>query len=254
MRLSDLLDELRHNILGDTSDLVSGDSDQLWSNTTLVRYINEAQRRFAKRALVLRDNSTSEVVDVTISEDVTEYALHPSILGVISARIEDATRDLVRVGHSALDSYNGASTNIYATSFEQLSPAAPMAYMTDETLSEDDEGSISAVSMRVYPTPRAEDEGTIIKLRVVRMPLDDLTTSNMSQVPEIPQDHHIEMLDWAAYLALRIVDQDMGNPKRAQEFAQSFEGHVQEAKKQVLRKLNAPRPWGFGRGGYRWES
>jgi hypothetical protein len=48
MELSDLLDELRNNILYDRSDSVSGDPDQLWSDATLVRYINEAQRRFAK--------------------------------------------------------------------------------------------------------------------------------------------------------------------------------------------------------------
>lgn len=254
MKLSDLLDELRSGILNDRSDRTAGSSDYLWTDASLVRYINEAQRRFAKRSYVIRDNSTAEVVNVTLEEGVTEYTLHQSVMFVITARIEDSQLDLVRVGHSALGDYSNPNTVIYSPVFETLAPGAPQAYTTDETLGEDDDGTISAVTLRVYPEPRAEDAGTVIKLRVVRMPLDELTVNSLSAVPEIPADHHLEMLDWAAYLALRIVDQDAGNPKRAAEFAASFEGHVQDAKRLVLRKLFAPRQWGFGRGGYRWES
>jgi hypothetical protein len=117
-------------------------------------------------------------------------------------------------------------------------------------LVEDDDGTIATVSMRIYPTPRAADDGTLIRLRVIRMPLDELTVDNLVAVPEIPVDHHLEMLDWAAYLALRIVDVDAGNAKRAADFAQSFEAHVQEARKLILNKLYVPQRWGFGRGGW----
>jgi hypothetical protein len=51
-------------------------------------------------------------------------------------------------------------------------------------------------------------------------------------------------------LALRIVDQDAGNRVRSADFAASFEAHVQDARKLVLRKLFAPTGWGFGRGGW----
>jgi hypothetical protein len=104
--------------------------------------------------------------------------------------------------------------------------------------------------MRIYPTPRTEDAGTIIQMRTIRMPLDELTESNLVAVPEVPADHHLEMLDWAAYLALRIADVDAGNQKLAQSYAQSFEAHVQEARKLILNKLYAPQRWGFGRGGW----
>lgn len=249
MKLSDLLDELRQNILNDR-DVATGDDDRLWSDATLIRYINEAQRRFAKRSFVLRDSRTPEVVNVTVREGVIDYDLHPSIFIVISAKIEDARTDLIRVGHTALSTYITPAEIIYSSSFEQLSPAAPMAFSTDESLVEDDDGSISALTMRVYPEPRAEDDGTIIKLRTIRMPLDELSSNNLSAVPEIPADNQLEMLDYAAYLALRIVDHDAGNPKRAQEFAATFEGHVAEARKLVLNKLQQPQRWGFGRGGW----
>lgn len=248
MKLSDLLDELRRNILNDRSDRIEGTSDYLWDDVTLLRYVNEAQRRFAKRSFVLRDSRTPEVVNVTLEEGVVDYDLHPSIFSVVSAAIDGARTDLIRVGHTILATYITPAEIIYPSAFDQLSPAAPQAFATDESLVEDDSGSISALTMHIYPAPRAEDDGTIIKLRTIRMPLDDL--KNSGDVPEIPADNHLEMLDWAAYLALRIVDQDAGNPKRAQEFASSFESHVAEARKLVLTKLQQPRRWGFGRGGW----
>lgn len=249
MKLSELLDELRDNILFDRG-LSTGDDDKLWSDATLVRYINEAQRRFAKRSFIIRDSRTSEVVEVTVRAGITEYDLHPSIISVISAKIDGATTDLVRVGHTLLSQYTTQNDIITPSSFDQASPAAPMAFSTDEQLVEDDDETVAALSMRIFPTPRTDDAGTVIKLRVVRMPIDNLSTSNMGAVPEIPADHHLEMLDYAAYLALRIVDTDAGNPKRAQEFANSFEAHVAEARKLVLSKLYAPQRWGFGRGGW----
>jgi hypothetical protein len=125
-----------------------------------------------------------------------------------------------------------------------------MAFATDETLVEDDEGTVATVSMRIFPTPRRRgrrhDHQAARHPHAARRADDD----DLEAVPEVPADHHMEMLDWAAYLALRIVDDDAGNPKRAQEFANSFEAHVVEARKLVLNKLYAPQRWGFGRGGW----
>lgn len=251
MILSDLLSELRVNILNDRSDRTGGsDSDYLWTDNTLVRYINEAQRRFACRALVIRDATTPEVVNVTLEEGVTEYTLHKAVLAVISAKLEDEISDLGRVGHSILNRSTISTDNWDLSLTATATPGKPIGFSTDEQVIEDDGGTMSAVTLRVFPAPSADYDGEMIKLRVVRKPLEDLVITDLAAVPEIPEDHHIEMLDWAAYLALRIVDDDAGNPKRAAEFAQSFEAHVQYARTMVMRKLFAPMPWGFGRGGW----
>lgn len=256
MNLTELLAELRTNILNDRSDRTSGNSDYLWTDETLIRYINEAQRRFARRSFVIVDAETAAVVNVTLVAGQTQYELHESILSVLSAKVDGADRDLARAGHCILGDYRPSNTDLpfSAAMLNSSIVGAPLAFTTDETIAADAGGSMSSVSMRVYPTPRVDDAGTIIKLRVVRMPLNALTSASMLAVPEIPADHHLDMLDWAAYLALRIVDVDAGSPKRAAEFAQSFETHVQEARRLVLRKLRAPRPWGFGRNGFSWGS
>lgn len=255
MNLGSLLSLLRETILNDRSDRIAGTADYLWSDQVLVTFIDEAQRRFARKGLVLRDASTPAVTVVSLLAGVTEYVLHPSVLAVISAQRSDQAADLSRVGHSLLNAYRAPTENwVDPQTITTLQPGPPLAYSTDEEVSVDTEGSLSNVTLRIYPAPRLADETKTIRLRVVRKPIANLSPNDLDAVPEIPEDHHIEMLDWAAYLALRIVDDDAGAPRRAAEFAASFEAHVKEARNQAMRKMSAPLMWGFGRGGFTWSS
>jgi hypothetical protein len=253
MNLGELVQELRENILHDRSNRVAGASDQLWSDATLVRYIDEAQRRLAREGLVIRDASNPEVTTVTPVAGTDEYALHPSILAVMSARQDGDTADLARAGHSALQTYRQPDAYFFdPSSLSSLAPGKPLAYSTDEYLRMDEDGSSGVVSLRLYPVP-ATGYLAPIKLRVVRLPVERLSVKNLCGVPEVPEIHHLEMLDWAAYLALRIVDTDGGMPNRAMEFRASFEDTVRKARNAAMRKMFAPLQWGFGRNGFSWE-
>ena len=253
MTLKELLKLLREGILNDRTDRVEGSGDYLWTDETLVTYINEAQRRFAVKGLVLRDASTPEITTVTLVAGQSEYDLHESVISVISARGGMQQADLTRVGHALLAAYRSPASSWVDPAAYTHMPAGPsLAYATDEGLTADELGSLSRVSLRVYPTPSAAQAGQTIRLRVLRKPIK-LTPADMEVTPEIPEDHHIEMLDWAAYLALRIVDDDAGAPRRAEEFRVMFEEHVKAARTMVMRKLFAPTPWGFGRGGFSWD-
>lgn len=252
MTLGELLNELRVNILNDRSDRVAGTSDYLWTDATLINYINVAQRRFARRSLCLRDSRTAEVCEVTLVAGQAEYTLHQSVLAVISAKLEGDTQDMRRGGHSVFDTYQVQDTFFFDTApLAALPPGKPFAFSTDETLDSDDNGATSSVVLRVYPVPSADYAGKKVYLRVVRLPLDRLTST--SQQAEVPEDHQLEMLDWAAYLALRIADHDAGDAPRAENYAKTFEAHAQAARNSAMRKLFAPTTWGFGRNGYTWE-
>ena len=254
MTLGELLGELRDNILHDRSDLVSGDDDRLWSDETLVRYINEAHRRFARRGLVIRDNSTPEVTQVTLVAGQDTYDLHPSVFSVISGRLQGEASDLRRAGHSVFDAYRPPDYGAFDISqLVALPPGRPIALSTDEAFGLDDDDSRGTLVLRLHPTPSAEYAGQIVSLRVVRTPLEVFDVNDLEAVPEIPVDYHLDMLDWAAYLALRIVDRDAGDAKRAEGFAASFEQHVQSVKRDVLRRMFPPVTWGFGRAGWSWS-
>lgn len=255
MTLGELLTLLRESILNDRSDRVSGSADYLWTDATLVTFINEAHRRFARRGLILRDATTDEATKIVLKAGQTIYPLHESVISVMSAKRMDTVADLTRVGHSVFAAYSPPSEHwVDPAAFNNHPPGPSLAFSTDEAVNDIEGDTFGQVSLRVYPTPRAEEDGKVIRLRVVREPLDDFTPSQLNAKPEIPRAHHLEMLDWAAYLALRIVDDDAGAPKRAAEFAQSFEAHVKEARNLAMRKMFAPTGWGFGRGGFSWSS
>lgn len=253
MTLQELLTYLRESILNDRTDRVEGSSDYLWTDATLVTNINEAQRRFAVRSLILRDATTDAATKVTLVAGQANYTLHPSVFAVLSAKLGASEADLTRVGHAVLAAYRAPTeTWIDPATYTGIPPGPTLAYSTDEGLAADDVG-FSQVSLRVFPVPTAAQVGQFIRLRVVRKPLVPLTVSDLDASPELPEDHHLEMLDWAAYLALRIVDDDAGAPRRAAEFAASFEEHVKAARTLVMRKLFTPMGPGFGRGGFTWE-
>lgn len=255
MTLGDLLALLRESILNDRTDRTSGSSDYLWTDKTLVTFINEAQRRFAVKGLILRDATTDEATKIILKAGQTIYPLHPAVISVISAKMDAQNYDLTRVGHTLFNQFR-APTETWQdpAAYQSIPPGPTLAISTDEAVNDIDGDSFAQVSLRVFPTPTADQEGQALRLRVVRKPINQLVESAPGMVPEIPEDHHIEMLDWAAYLALRIVDDDAGAPKRAAEFAASFESHVAEARKLAMRKMFAPSGWGFGSGGFSWSS
>ena len=254
MNTGELLTELRENILHDRSNRVAGADDKLWSDVTLMRYMNEAQRRFARKSLIIRDSSSVATV-VTLVTGQKIYPLNPAVLAVISAQYQDDVVDLARAGHAALSMYRQTDSYYFdPDQFRNIPPGKPLAVSTDESVAMDDGDSMSVINLRVYPAPDAAYNGKKINLRVVRLPLERLSLRTLKVNPEVPEDHHLEMLDWAAYLALRIVDVDGGMPERADEFRKAFEAHVLEARNSVLRKLFAPTQWGFGRNGFNWSS
>lgn len=255
MTLGDLLTLLRETILNDRTDRTSGSSDYLWTDKSLCIFINEAQRRFAVKGLILRDGSNDEATLVKLKAGQTVYPLHPSVISVMSAKRTTQEADLNRVGHTLFSAFRSPTETWQdPASYNGHQPGPTLAFSTDEALNDADGDTFSQISLRVYPAPRAEEDGNTIRLRVVRKPIETLVETALSAVPEIPEDHHIEMLDWAAYLALRIVDDDAGAPRRAAEFRASFEEHVQEARKLAMRKMFAPAGWGFGRGGFSWDN
>jgi hypothetical protein len=270
MDLGDLLDELRHGILHDASDQVSGAIDYLWSDKRLTRYIDEAHKRFARYSLCLRDATTPEVCQVQLVALQKTYDLHPSIVAVLSACHAGDTSDLARAGHTAFSTYYRPDNYFFDTSFlASLPPGRVRAYSTDESISRDTGGTLKRITLRVYPEPEPV-EATVLNLRVVRLPLQTLSiapyswvkdipasgpeyNSTLGVIPEVPDEHHMEMLDWAAHLALRIIDHDAEDQNRSQLFAQSFQAKVDDARKLAMRKMFNPSLWGFGRNGWSYE-
>lgn len=251
MNLEALLDELRGNVLRDDAELASGPDDRLWSDETLVRYINDAMQRFARRTLLLRDASTPEVVEVTLAAGVATYDLHESVLAVVSASYEDEVVDLQRVGRALLTTYQPTDPPWFdPNAVSELTPGKPRAFATDETLVVDTKGG---VHMRVWPTPSASEDGTTIFLKVARLPLAPFDVNKTTDECELPDPYVLDMLAWAAYRAFSNSDID-GHSAAADKHEARFEKAVAEVLKDIRRKMRAPVGWAFGQGGFSWSS
>lgn len=286
MTLDDLLTELRENVLHDRSSQIDGDSDKLWSDTTLIRYLNEAERRFARKTCCIVDKSSDITRFVTVA-GYDEYVLDKSVIAIKSARFMGNARwvngvlvpglfgntrpltftpnvlvplvvadaaDLGRGGHAQFNQYNTPGQGFYnPRSATELPPGKPMAFATDEEFDADASGSTGVVSVKLYPRPSAAFSGCLVQLRVCRMPLNPLTPTNLNATPEIPELYHMSLVDYAASRALSIVDHELGDAQRAADFGQRFEAEMEEARQETMRKAFVPMVWGFGRNGFAHE-
>lgn len=247
MNLGELLDELRSNLLRDASTLKTGPDDHYWSDETLVRYIEEAHRRFARRALCLRDDTTAEVTQLSLAADQSVYALHESILRVTSARHQDSQTDLVRIKHLTQFSFNNPAID-EVDFFSSTTPGEPKRFATDEGVQVDD---AHQVRMLLDPIPDAQQSGKVVSLRVIRLPLIKLSLNNTNASPEIPEDWHLDMIEWAAFRALRNWDEDAEGRAKAEQHKARFEESILECLREVQdRKMDEPVTWKFGFGGY----
>lgn len=249
MNLEALLDELRGNILRDDAVKASGPDDELWSDETLVRYINDAYSRFARKTFALRDNSTPEVVEVSLVAGTSTYDLHESIVSVVSARYDTATTDLARIGRALVSTRPVNDPPWFdPNTTDAMNPGPPRAFSTDETVSVETAG---AVVMIVYPAPSADEDGKIVHLRVARKPLVAFTIKDLKLGCELPEEYQLDMLEWAAYRALRNSDID-GHKESAKDHEARFDASIAEVLKEMRSKLFAPIAWQFGLGGFSW--
>lgn len=248
MNLGEKLDELRKNILHDRSDLIAGDDDRLWSDATLLRYIKQGERRFARKTLCLRDSSTAAVTQVKLKSGVKTYALHPSVICMLSARYDTDDFDLQRAGHAIIAqvvppeflSFDPASNYT-------LPPGRPSAVYTDETLVYAGQGR---VTLTLYPAPGADQDGKTVYLRVCRLPLTDYTPSSLQAEGELHEDFELDPLQWAAYLATSNHDGDAGSSVKSREHRAAFDQAVKDASKDIRDKIRVQISHRFGMGGF----
>lgn len=254
MNLRDQLDELRNSILRDSSDLIAGNQDSLWADRTLIRYIADAERRFARQTMCLRDSTTPEVCRVTLREGKQFYPLHESVFSVLSARYWDqgTPYDLNRTGHALIAQASPIESVIFDPAdpyTAQLPPGPPLAYFTDET-------SVALrtfrVTLGVYPTPSVTQDGTTLHLRVIRVPMTPYTANAAERESEIPLDYQLDVLEWAAYRAQRTFDGDAGAPTTSDAHKTAFEQAILDCKREMKRRFLATTTLGYSANGFTW--
>lgn len=250
MNLGEQLSELRENILRDRSDIIAGDTDCLWSDETLLRYVKDAEWRFARQSLIIRDGTTPQLTQVKLKAGVKDYPLHHAVLAVISGRYEMDIFDLQRSGHSLVMQANPPEFLSWNEPVDAaIPPGKPLAYYTDETLVY---ASQSKVTLSIYPVPSDAEDGKLVNLRIIRLPTTCYTRDNLDTESQIPESYQLDVLEWAAYRAQRTFDADAGAPTSADAHKAAFEASIAAATKEAKRAMFANMTFRYGTNGWNY--
>lgn len=250
MNLGEQLDELRRVVLRDRSDQIAGDDDSMWTDESLLRYIGDAERRFARRVMCLRDGTTPKFTRVKLREGVKNYPLPEEVFAILSARHPDRDYDLQRTGHALVQARDlDMSLAFDPAESSTLAPGAPLGYHTDETAVFANQ---SVVTFTVFPVPDATAAGTELALRVVRVPCGPYTLKDLDRPSEIPLDYQLDVLEWAAYRAKRHNDADIGATPSAKDHAEAFENAIVRAQRDIRVRTRAAIGLRFGSNGFSW--
>lgn len=247
MKTSELLDHIAGEMLDDRTDLISGANDQLFSDTRIIRFLNEAERIYARTAWVLEDTNPASndgatptpgyPCQIQLVLNTTDYALHKSVLHVKSARLSDTDVDLLRVGYE--DNHLWQTAYVVDPDFWDVNlpltetAGRPQRYSLD----------MGTRLMRVRRKPDATSAALKVNLVVVRMPLVDMSTDDLDKEPEIPAEFHLDLSLFAAGACLtRTADIDASLRKLGEGWMADFDARVATARKERQRfKQSAPR-------------
>lgn len=238
----DVLDFLRKEILRDTDDPF------LWSDETLCECIAQAHDEFADTVKYIRDSS-SIAASFQLQAGVTHYPLHPTVLSVMSAKVDGENQNMVRAGSPALDGYIPPPDTVAwleSINYGVEQDGTPRVFTTDDSV----DGVGTAAVVRVWPTPAAADDLKTVQLRVVRLPLIQCSMDTLEERPECPRDHLMTLAHGAASYAYGLHDSDGNDDPRADKQRKLFDAGVKRAMRKMSSKLFAPLGWGFGRAGF----
>ena len=178
--------------LDDTSTI-----DQLWTDTELNEYINDAENQSCKIADLLVDSTTALICDITLVNGTATYSISPLILKAFRAFIDGATRPLIQTTKRVLD--------LTIPSWASHSGDERSFFIGDTN------------KLTVYKKP--DGSGTL-RLTVSRLPLVAMSADD--DTPEIDEQYHDGMVDWVLYRAYSKQDSKTLDPEKAEVHKNAF--------------------------------
>lgn len=223
MDLSTLITRTR-SILDDT---VGADADKLWNDADLTSYANRVERDICRLARPLVDGITTATcsISVTALANTNSYALSPLVIDI-------ADRDARLVGK--FYPLRKRSYREFQNTFINwdTTKGTPTGFCLDYQRGK--------ITLNYIP-----DFDDTLKLRVVRLPLAELSTG--ANVPEIPLAYHDYMPEMMAYYAFGKQDAEAFNrSKRAEYYTICYDprnanSHIERIKRMELQYSSRPQ-------------
>lgn len=210
---------------------------QLWSDTELYAYIDDAQKMFCRLVEGLAD-STSPMTRIRAKTSNPYTAIDPRILKIryMSRDADNQQIDLINYE----DVENGILPMLDDSSYR-----VGQIHKIDDT-----EGQLryailgmEANKVRWIYVP-AEDQ--TVNLIVYRLPLESVNSDTRELELEIGEMHHQHILHWAKARAYGKQDAETYDKTKMLEFAQRFQAYCEQARQEKERREHKPRTVTYG--------
>lgn len=227
-------------MLDDRAERLSGASDELFDDATIVAHLNEAQRRLALESWVLEDTESADACEIDLVENQFDYDLHESVLGIKYARLSDSAIDLARVNYNDNRLHNSYPLNdpgYWDVNVATLETSGrPTRWSAD----------IGIRKLRLRAPPDATAAALTLNLAVVRLPLVELSTSSLDASPEVAKEHHHALAKYAAGSCLAGADVDSALVQKGLRWLKEFDAYLLTARKYRQRQQTAAPRFRFG--------
>ena len=156
----------------------------LWSDTLLERYLNLSEAEACRRASLLLDDTTANdsegtplpLCSLTVVAGTSSYVISKKILRILTCVPASTSRPIEKKTEDWLDEF-------YTT--WRSAEGDPVYFLEKK-------GRITLV-----PQPVTNDT---MQLSIVRLPLASMTIAG-DESPEIPEEFHMDLIDYMAHLA-----------------------------------------------------
>ena len=195
----------------------------LWTNEDLTENLNTIIDRLAIDVPMIRDASTTAIVQYAVTAGEPNVTISPRILRINVARLEsDSGRELPRFTKDYLETYYPL--------WRTAANGNPLGYLPNE---------MGENIVRIYPPPDANDT---LYLEVHRLPAADLVwATDQATEPGIPSKYHRLLDDGIMELCYVVPDTDTYNPSKAAFYGARWRASVEMIRRDRIKVVDVPR-------------
>jgi hypothetical protein len=216
MNLTGLVARMREEFLDDLVGASVGDCK--WSDANLVAALNSAERELCKRLFLLHDAASPAICQINIAQ-VTgvyprEFAISDKILRIERLKYPGVHQPLEQTTFEKLDGIDPGWDEIDGTLGVPSARGVPSLYVVD----------FNTGLLTFNRQPIADG---VVRLQVKRLPLADLSATDMTTSPEIKQLDD-ELIHGALKFAYLKDDSRTFDPTRAKVWGDTFESDIRQ--------------------------
>lgn len=200
----------------------------LWDDVEFLQYLIDAQDTFVRITGGFSDNSTTALTDVALVANTPTSSFSPYILRIRSGKLVTAKRDVPIISEADMRNKQVKDYGLI---------------LSDYQLDDADTGDVVAaiigledLKLRWWKVP---DTADTFRMHIYRLPYPRIT--KQEDTLEIPEQHHLALLQWVKYHAYNKEDAETYDKTLSEKNHSSFMRYCEKAKEELERQRYKPR-------------